>query len=68
MASVSFGLNRGALDLQYGKITIGTLAVSTNDVEVRIDQTKNLKRNEIAVLLEQIKYFLLSGQDTSLPL
>jgi hypothetical protein len=39
MASVSLGLNRGA-DQSPDQVAVGTLAVSTSDVEVRIDQTK----------------------------
>lgn len=49
MASVSFGVNRGA-DSQPDKITVGTLAVSTSDIELRIDNTKGLTRQEITIL------------------
>lgn len=65
MASVSFGLNRGA-DSQPDQITVGTLAVSTNDIEVRIDNTKGLTRQEICEILDRIKYEVLDGRQAVL--
>lgn len=53
MASVSFGVNRGA-DSQPDQITVGTLAVTTSDVELRIDNTKGLTRNEITILVKRL--------------
>lgn len=53
MASVSFGVNRGA-DSQPDNITVGTLAVSTSDVELRIDNAKGLTRNEITILVHRL--------------
>jgi hypothetical protein len=51
MASVSFGLNRGTVDQGPDNITVGTLAVTTNDVELRWDNTKGLQREEIILIL-----------------
>lgn len=65
MASVSFGLNRGA-DSQPDQITVGTLAVSTNDVEVRVDNTKGLTRQEIAEILMRITNEVLDGRQAVL--
>lgn len=65
MASVSFGLNRGA-DSQPDKIVVGTLAVTTNDVEVRIDNTKGLTRQEIVEILERIQGEVLDGRQNVL--
>lgn len=65
MASVSFGLNRGASS-QPDDITVGTLAVSTNDVEVRIDNTKGLTRQEIVEILDRIEYEILDGRQNVL--
>lgn len=53
MASVSFGLNRGASN-QPDDVTVGTLAVSTNDVELRIDNTKGLTRQEITEITKRL--------------
>lgn len=66
MASVSFGLNRGA-DQSPDQVTVGTLAVSTNDVEVRIDQTKGLQREEIVLILQAIERTILDGRVATLP-
>jgi hypothetical protein len=51
MASVSFGLNRGVVDNGPDNITVGTLAVSTSDVELRWDNTKSLTREEIIMIM-----------------
>lgn len=64
MASVSLGLNRGAED-QPDKITVGVLAVSTNDVELRIDQTKNLTRLEVILILQAFQRELEDGRFAS---
>lgn len=66
MASVSFSLNRGA-DQSPDAVVVGTLAVSTNDVEVRIDQTKNLQREEIVLILQAIERKILDGRNASIP-
>lgn len=54
MASVSYGLNVGN-DEQPETVTVGTLAVSANDVEVRIDLTKNPTRNDVVLALQAIE-------------
>lgn len=52
MASVSYGLNRRA-DQSPERITVGTLAVTTNDVELRWNNslTNPLQRREIIDIL-----------------
>lgn len=52
MASFSFGINRGTIDRGPEDITVGTLAVSSNDIELRVDKTKGLTEREIVVALE----------------
>jgi hypothetical protein len=52
MASFSYGLNAGAIDTSPDQITVGTLAVSTNDVELRVDKTKSLTKLEIIRIVE----------------
>lgn len=66
MASVSFGLNRGA-DQSPDQITVGTVAASGNDVVVSIDQTKNITREEAFLILEAISRYILDGRNASLP-
>lgn len=52
MASVSFGLNRDVVDMSPDQITVGTLAITTNDVELRWDNTKSLTRENIIIILK----------------
>lgn len=61
MASVSFGLNRGA-DSQPDKINLGTLAISTYDIELRIDQTKSLTRTDVLLALDAFKRKIEDGR------
>ena len=51
MASVSYGLNRGTPD-QPQDITVGTLAITTNDIELRWDNTKSLTTFDIILALQ----------------
>ena len=51
MASVSYGLNRGE-DQNPDTIHVGTQAVSTYDVELRMDKTKNLNRDDVILILK----------------
>lgn len=51
MASVSYGLNRGA-DQSPNEITVGTLAVTTNNVELRWDATVGLERQDIILICQ----------------
>jgi len=53
MASVSFGLNIGNME-QPDEITVGTIAVTTNDIEVLVDLTKVKTRNDVILALEAI--------------
>ena len=52
MASKSYGLNFGTVDVGPENITVGTLAVSTNDVELRVDLTKVTKTQDLIELVE----------------
>ena len=63
MAGVSYGLDRGA-DQSPDKITVGTLTVTTNDVELRWDTTKHLTREDIFLILEAFGRRLNSGRNT----
>lgn len=63
MASVSYGLNRGASN-QPDEITVGTLAITTSDVELRWDATKSLTRNDIIRILEAFVRRLEDGRNT----
>lgn len=63
MASVSYGLNRNAT-ANPDNVLVGTLAVTTNDVEVRIDDTKGLTSLELEVILDAIKNKILDGRTT----
>lgn len=65
MASVSYGLNRGE-DQQPDTIHVGTQAVSTYAVELRIDKTKGLTRTEIALILEAFQRRLMDSNRTDL--
>jgi len=67
MASVSLGLNRGA-DSQPDKVTVGTLAVSTNDVELRVDATKGLTRQEITEIVHRLLDEVNDGRNATLGL
>lgn len=51
MASVSYGLNRNAVPMNPDDIVVGSLAVSSNDVELRIDKTKSLDAIDIINIL-----------------
>lgn len=61
MASVSLGLNRGA-DQSPDQITLGTVAASGNDVVLSIDQTKNLTRLEVILIVEAFVRKLEDGR------
>lgn len=62
MASVSYGLNVGLATYNDPQaITVGTLAVSTNDIELRIDKTKTVTTEQAVLALEAFKNRLLTG-------
>lgn len=65
MASVSYGLNRGA-DQSPDAINVGTQAVSTYDVELRIDQTKSLTREDVILILQAFQRRLEDGRNTDI--
>lgn len=58
MASVYFGLNRGQTEFQIAT----SASTNSTDVEVRIDQTKNLTRQEIIQEIEMIKHAILKDK------
>jgi hypothetical protein len=62
MASVSYGINHGKATANDPRsITSGTLAVSSNDIELRIDLTKSITVDEAVLALELFKGRLLTG-------
>lgn len=64
MASVSYSLNRGAAD-QPEDITVGTLAVSASDIELRWDNTKSLTTTDIILALQAFQRRLEGNEGTS---
>lgn len=62
MASVSYGLNRDVVDMGPDRITVGTLAVTTNDVELRWDNTKGLTRDNIIRIIRAFERRLEDGR------
>jgi hypothetical protein len=65
MASVSYGLDRGENN-QPDNIHVGTQAVSTYAVELRIDKTKSLTHNDVIRILEAFVRRLEDGRNTDL--
>lgn len=63
MASVSYGLSRSETP-NPDNVLVGTLAVTTDDVEVRIDDTKGLTTLEIYHILEAISRKIMDGRTT----
>lgn len=59
MASVSFSAARGQV-FKVEDITVGTDAPSTGDVELSIDQTKSLNKQEV---IDIVKVFLRRLED-----
>lgn len=57
MASRFYGLNRGQTEFQ---VTEGSATGST-DVEVRVDLTKSLDKNDVLVKLQEICNWILKG-------
>ena len=63
MASVSYGLNAGLATYNDPQaITLGSLAVSSNDIELRFDLTKSLTTEQIILALEAFKNRLATKQ------
>lgn len=62
MASEYIGYNRGA-DLSPMQATVGTSTGST-DVELRIDLTKSLTREDIILITEAIERYVLDQRIT----
>lgn len=65
MASVSYGLNRGA-DQSVDQITVGTVAASGNDVVLSIDKTKSLNHNDVIEIVKAFIRRLEDGRNTDL--
>lgn len=62
MASVSYGLNKGLASYNDPlAITKGTIAVTTNDIELLMDKTKSLTTEDIVLALDAFKNRLLTG-------
>lgn len=65
MASSYFGLNRGQTGRSSAAgtspVTESASATGSTDVEVRVDATKSLTKNEIINLLEAIKDHMLKN-------
>jgi hypothetical protein len=53
MASISYSLDVGA-DQSPDAITVGTLAVSALDIEVRVDLAANPTRDDVILALQAI--------------
>lgn len=72
MASIFIGVNRGVIETgpdanSSGGIIEGASTGST-DVEIRIDTGKSLTRNEVDVILDKLKQYLLDGRTAVFPL
>lgn len=61
MADLFIGCNRGAIVTQPYRFTTGSSTGST-DVELRIDLSKSLTRQDVANILEGIEGYLLDGK------
>lgn len=61
MASIYIGLNRGAYGIQVDEVSVGTSTNST-DVELRMDETKNLTRKDLRIILEVFRAWLNDGR------
>ena len=64
MASQYYGFNRGT-DLSPNAITTGTSTGST-DVEVRIDLTKGITRQDAYLILEAVIRYIEDGRSTEI--
>lgn len=65
MASVSYGINRGA-NSQPDAITVGSVAASGNDIVLSIDKTKSLNHNDVIRACEAFIRRLEDGRNTDL--
>ena len=73
MASVSYSLKRGTtidtLSVGAQTVTAGTSAPGADDLEIRIDLTKNFTKNELELAFDTIWRFIEnSNNDTNFPL
>ncbi len=63
MASVSFGVNRDEnYEMAPDTVHVGTLAVTTYNVEVRVDNTKGMTHKDIIMALEKVIRRLEDGR------
>lgn len=63
--ALSYGLNRAA-NQQPEAITVGVLATTTNDVELRVDTTKGLTHDDVILILEAFTRRLLDKSNSDL--
>ena len=72
MASAFFGLNKG--QTQWSGMASGVQGVTesatttgSTDVEIRVDLTKSLTKNDVKVLVEQLNDWILKNKSKFLP-
>lgn len=67
MTSLSYSLSRGA-DQSPDKITVGTSAPGTGDVELRVDLTTHTPtREDVILILQAFQRRLEDGRNTDVP-
>lgn len=59
MATRRYGLSRGETEFQVLE-GVGA-AVASDDIEVTIDLSKNLDKNDVLIKLEEISNYILKG-------
>ncbi len=62
MASAFFGLNRGTVDLGPDKVVYSATTTGSTDVELRVDLTKGLTKNDINLLVVAIMTAVLDAR------
>lgn len=66
MASVYYGVNRGATSPEPDAISYGMSTTST-DIELRIDTGKGTTRKDVTLALEQILNRINDGRNATYP-
>jgi hypothetical protein len=68
MSDHFISLNRGQSGFAAADFTIGTSSSPDSNVELRIADGANLTRNDVAMLVDQMRRFILvKGMQTVLP-
>jgi hypothetical protein len=72
MASAYFGLNRGQTEFTGDAagtqgVTESASASGSTDVEIRVDLTKSLNKNEVVMLVNQLNSWILKNKSKFLP-